>query len=160
MYRKLRSSLLQLRDDRSGAAMVELALIAPTLALMTVGTIDYALLMTSKLSVENAARNGASYAVKRGFNSATISSTVTSSGRAASYLSAITANPAPTSWYGCANANTGVVSAASSTTTCTIGGTAGQYVTVTAQGTYTFLVHWPTLPANYPITAQVKVRIS
>lgn len=160
MLGKMKSVFLRLRNDRSGAAMVELALIAPTLALMTVGTIDYALLMTSKLTVESAARDGAAYAVAHGYNSTTIASAVTSRGRSSSYLSSVAASPAPAAWYGCANATTGVVSAADATTTCTIGGTAGQYVTVSASGTYTFLVPWPTLPASYPINASVKVRIS
>lgn len=162
MARKFMRSLPQLLRNRSGVAMVELALVTPMLAVMTAGTIDYAMLIVSKLAVEGAARDGASYAVAHGYDSATIGGKVTASSgqRSTSFLSAITANPAPSRWYGCADAATGVVTATSSTSICPSGLTAGTYVTVSASGTYTYLIPWPTLGTSYVINASVKTRIS
>lgn len=156
LYARLRS----IGADRSGVAMLELALVSPILAMMALGTVDYALLITSKLAVEGAARDGAAYAVSHGYTSTAIANVITGNSRTAPFLTSITASPAPALWYGCANANTGVVSAAGSTTICTNGLTAGTYVTVAAQGTYTFLVPWPGLGTSHQITSNVSVRIS
>jgi Flp pilus assembly protein TadG len=156
---RMRARWRRFASDRSGVAMVELALITPILGLMTVGTIDYALLVTSKLAVEGAARNGASYAISHGYNSTTISNIITANTRSATFLSAVTADPAPNPWYGCANASTGVVAAATATTVCTNGLVAGRYVTASASATYTFLIPWPGLPTTFPITSSMSVRI-
>lgn len=150
----------KLIGNQSGVALVELAFVAPMMAMMAVGTIDYSLLVMSKLSVEGAARDGAAYAVNHGYSSSSIANVVTSAGRSASYLSAVTADPAPTRWYGCANANSGVVVTTNATDVCANGQTAGTYVTVSARGTYTYLVPWPTFGSTYSIVARVKTRIS
>ena len=50
--------LKRLRSDERGAAVIELALIAPVLATMTVGVLDLSTAFSRKLALEQAAQRG------------------------------------------------------------------------------------------------------
>jgi Flp pilus assembly protein TadG len=151
----------KLRSDTSGLALVELAIVAPFLGVMTLGTVDYSMLVLANLTVQGAARAGADYAAANGYNSQTISSRITSSATRATILSAITATPAPSQWYGCPNATTGVATATSSTVTCTsTGKTAGTYVTSSAQATYTYILAFPGAARTQTLNSSISVRIN
>ncbi len=160
MRMKSKLPLKRLATDQSGLAMVELAMLAPVLGLMLVGTVDYSFQIMAKLTVESAARDGAAYAVAHGYDSALISSAITTNTRQASFLSAITASPAPSKWYGCPNSATGVTTAANATTVCTsTGNAAGTYVTSTATATYTYLLPWPSITGSKTVVSRITVRI-
>ncbi|MDH3738406.1 MAG: pilus assembly protein [Alphaproteobacteria bacterium] len=58
-----------LRVDRRGATAVEFAFAAPVLMLFTVGIIDFSMLVWSASTIENAAAEGARYAIVYGGNS-------------------------------------------------------------------------------------------
>ena len=51
------------RDDDRGASVVELALIAPTVALIVMGVLDLSRAYRMQIQLENAAREGAAYAL-------------------------------------------------------------------------------------------------
>ena len=53
--------------DRSGAAAVEFALLMPVLMLLLLGLADFATLASRTLQVEAAARTGANYARRHGW---------------------------------------------------------------------------------------------
>ena len=59
--------------DQSGAAAIELALLAPVLTVMMVSVIDIGFGIYRKMQVENAAQAGAHYATRNGFDANAIS---------------------------------------------------------------------------------------
>ena len=66
--------MLRRKADRSGAAAVEMAMVAPVILLMAFAVSDYGRIVHAYLVVSNAARCGADYAAVHGFTTATRSS--------------------------------------------------------------------------------------
>lgn len=157
--RSIRSRLAaRLAPDARGAAMLELALLAPVLLVMLVGMIDGSLWVLARMTVERSARAGAEYAVENGYNSSAITTAIT--GSAASHskmMSAVSATPAPNQWCGCATGTN--ITAATCGSTCASGLDAGTYVTSSARSTYTFIMHWPGSSGSQTVSAQTSVRI-
>lgn len=153
-----RLSSRRFRKEHSGAVTMEFALIAPLLATMLLGMVDFSLWIMSRMTVERAARAGAEYAVVNGFDSTAISTAITSATSTRSgYMSTIAANPVPSQWCGCPSA-TGVA-VVNCGSTCSSGLTAGIYVTANARSDYTFLVSWPGITNPRTLGASTSVRI-
>lgn len=153
----LRSIVLDLR----GAALIEFAIAAPLLAVMLLGVVDYSLKISATLAVDRAVRTGADRAVVSGFDETAISSAITSaiSNGEISGLTALAANPAPTSWCGCPDAQVGITAAACGST-CSSGRDAGTYVTANGQATFTHLFTWPgQVSSTDTISSTTTVRI-
>ena len=150
-------TLARFMDNRaqgiSGIAAVEFAIIAPPLLLMMVCTADLGFGMYRKLQVQNAAQAGAEYAIANGYYLTSISTAVTN----ATAMPGISAQPAPKQFYGCIS--NGVVVSATYGLICSDGTTAGNYVTVAAQGSYTTLVPYPVLPNTFNFASTSTVRI-
>ena len=72
--------------------------------MLLLGICDFGLGFWEQMQVANAARAGAEYAVKNGYNSSNIQTTVTN----ATNLSGIQASPAPTQTCGCPDAASGI----------------------------------------------------
>ena len=136
---------------RRGNAAIELALLAPPLMLLAVGTVDYGLAMYNQIQVQNAAQAGAEYVLKHGYSVSGITSAVTS----ATPLT-VSATPAATLTCGCPSGTT--VAPATCGTNCPSGLAAGNYVTVNAKATYTTLVPYPGISNGYTLTASSTVR--
>lgn len=156
----LRRLGLPLLADRGGAALIEFALIVPVLSATLLAMVDISLWITGRMAVERAARAGSDYAILHAatYDASAISSAVTSAASQPSYMSSFTADPAPSQWYGCPDAATGVVTAASSTATCANGLAAGTYVTSNARSTLTFILPWAGHITTTTITASSTVR--
>jgi Flp pilus assembly protein TadG len=137
----------------AGLAAIEFAIIAPVLVLALICTADLGLGIYHKMQVENAAQAGAEYAVVHGFTASAITAAVTQ----ATSFSGISASPAPIQFCGCAS--TAGVTSANCSSTCTGGVAAGTYVTVSAQGTYTTILHYPTMPTSFTFASQSTVRL-
>jgi Flp pilus assembly protein TadG len=146
-----RSVTMAWRDSR-GVAAIELALIAPILALLLICTADLGLGIYRKMQVQNAAQAGAQLAALKGFDANAISNAVAS----ATSL-AVAASPAPSQFCGCAT--TTAVNTAVCNTPCAGGGIAGNYVKVSAQSNYTTLLIYPLLPRSFTFTVQSTVKI-
>jgi Flp pilus assembly protein TadG len=144
----------QLFVNEKGTAAIEFGLVGTMLSLLLLGVIDFGMGYWEKIQVGNAARAGGEYAIFNGWVSSGITTAVTS----ATSLSSISATPAPTQSYGCPSA-TGGITAAASGASCTGGGTAGSYVTVNAQASYTTLFTYPGVTNPLTLTASVTVRI-
>ncbi len=136
----------------SGTVAVELAIIGPALVLMMVCTVDLGMGIYRKMQVQNAAQAGAEYAIAHGYT-ASIANAVTN----ATTFSGITAAPAAAQFCGCPS-NTGITTVTCNST-CSDGATAGTYVTVSAQGTYSTILSYPSIPDSFLFTAQSTVRI-
>lgn len=141
--------------DARGNSIIEFAIVVSVLATLTMGALDFGIGFWEDMQVGNAARAGAGYAEKNGFNSSSIETAVTS----ATSLATISASPAPSQSCGCPNATNGI-SSATCGSSCAAGGNAGTYVTVNAQASYTTLFPWPGIPNPVTLTASTVVRIN
>jgi Flp pilus assembly protein TadG len=144
----------QLFVNEKGTAAIEFGLVGTMLSLLLLGVIDFGMGYWEKIQVGNAARAGAEYAIFNGWNQSGIATAVTS----ATSLNSIAATPAPTQSYGCPSASAGITTAAFGAS-CTGGGTAGTYVTVNANASYTTLFTYPGVTNPLALTVSVTVRI-
>lgn len=141
--------------SQEGIGAIEFAFVAPILCMMVLGILDFGIGYWEQMQVGNAARAGAEYATKNGYNTASIQTAVIS----ATGLSTIQASPAPTQSCGCPDATTGIT-VATCGSTCANGGTAGTYVIVNAQASYTTIFGWPGIPQPLTLTASATARIN
>ena len=137
--------------DREGAAAVEAALVMPMLLLLLCGLVDGSRVVVQAMQVHSAAQAGAEYARQKGWNPAAIQQAVTQ----ASSL-AVSANPAPQTFRGCATA-TGVQQ--TNAATCPGGGRPGDFVRVYARANYTALMPWPGVPLPATLRGDALVRL-
>lgn len=135
-----------------GSALVEFAVTGPALVLMMVCAGDLGLGIYRHMQVQNAAQVGAQFAVAHGFNATAISSAVSA---ASSFP--LSVSPAPTQFCGCPS--TSGIATADCGSTCASGVSAGTYVTVSTQATYTPVVSYPLLPSSFSFSNQATVRI-
>jgi Flp pilus assembly protein TadG len=150
---RMRRCLARLRQDRRGATAVELALVAPVLAIILVPMTDLAMGAYRQMQVTTAVEAGARYAVLHGFDSTGISNAVTS----ATSLAGIDVTPAPAQSCGCVSGTS--IAAATCGAACADGNVAGTYVTVNANTPYALLFAYPGLGNPLTLSAQSTVRI-
>lgn len=141
------------RNNASGLAGVEFAIFVPILLMLTVCTVDLGAAAYNVMQVENAAQAGSEYASVHGYNVSAISSAISS----ATSLSGITASPAPAQFCGCPSGNS--VTTATCGSTCSDGSLTGTYVTSSATATYTTIIHYPMLPAQFTFVNSATARI-
>lgn len=131
------------RGER-GAALVELAVVVPLLALILVGTIDFGRVFRTAMVVTNAARAGA---LAGGSNLAASQNTTLMQNTAAAVLTAngLTTGPTPVAQQRCycAAANGNFGGAVACTTVCGSGQPVVVLVTVTAERTFSLLGPFP-----------------
>jgi hypothetical protein len=156
-------------DGIAGAALAELAVIAPLIAILTIGISDVGLFAFRQMQVQHAAQTGAQYA-SHNYNPnnlstylSSISSAVVNDDNGTTF--AISATPAPTSPFCACPTSTGL-SAATCLSICADGSTAGTYVTVAAQATYNALLvtkilgsSSPFSASSYTLTGSATVRV-
>jgi Flp pilus assembly protein TadG len=138
-----------------GVGTIEFAVVASMLATLAIGMLDFGVGLWQQMEVGNAARAGAEYAALYGWNSSAIQTAITS----ATGLDSITASPSPTQSCGCPDVTTGVT-AASCGSTCSSGLTAGTYVTVSAQASYSTILPYPGISSPLTLTASAIARIN
>src|SRR5689334_18227335 len=91
-------------DD--GVSAIEFAVIGGVLSMLLLGVLDFGIGYWQKVQVGDAARAGADYAERNGYDSTKIQSAITN----ATTLAGIQATPAPSSFCGCPNITSGVTS--------------------------------------------------
>jgi Flp pilus assembly protein TadG len=141
------------RKSQDGVSSVEFALAAPMLAAILALLVDFGMGFYEKLQVYDAAQAGAQYAVVHGWDSTAIENAVTN----ATTLTGVRASPSPAQSCGCPSSS-GVTSATCGST-CSNGLSAGTYVTVNAQVSYSPLMTSPILGSTITLTAQSIARI-
>jgi Flp pilus assembly protein TadG len=132
---------------------VEFALAAPLLITILTVLVDFGVGFYEKMQVEDAAQAGAQYALIHGWDSSAIQNAVTN----ATTLSGVTASPVPTKTCGCPSGT--AVTTATCGAVCSNGLSAGTYVTVNAQASYTPWISYAVLGTNVTLTAQSVARI-
>jgi Flp pilus assembly protein TadG len=150
-----RLSWHRLWRSEDGVSAIEFAVVGGVLSLLLLGVLDFGIGYWDKVQVGDAARAGADYAERNGYDSTKIQSAVTN----ATTLSGLQANPAPSKFCGCPNAASGVTSVSCSAT-CSDGTAAGTFVTVFAQKSYSTIFAWPGLSNPTTLASSVTVRIN
>ncbi len=138
-----------------GTSSIEFAFIAGLLAIMLLGLMDFGRGFWEQMQVANAARAGAEYATRNGYDATNIATAITS----ATSLSNVQASPAPTETCGCPDATTGI-SPQTCNVACASGDFPGTYVTARARASYRMLFSWPGLSNPVTLTASAIVRIN
>jgi len=149
----MRIPLHKLARHTAANAAIEMALLAPTLVFMVIAMADYGLAIHNRMQVQHAAQAGADYAMRNGFDSAAIANAVTS----ATGVAGITATPAPVETCGCPSGTS--ITPATCGSSCAGGFTAGTYVNVSAQATYTTIVPYPGIPSSFTFAATAASRM-
>jgi Flp pilus assembly protein TadG len=140
--------------DETGAVLVELALVLPFLIILMLGATDFGRVFFAAVELSNAVTAGAEYGSRvksMATNVAGIKSVVTSD---AADLSGVTFPSDPTSYCTCPGSGTHIAC----TTTCTGYGKPKEYVSVTANYTWTALVPWPGIPNTVALSRTVVMR--
>jgi Flp pilus assembly protein TadG len=173
LRRRLRAMLV----DNSGAALVEITLFTPVLALMSVAVINLGLGFWYSIEVENAAQAGAQWAIENAAQNGYSLSSAASIANAGTYANN-TSQPqpsvfspsitvTPTEYCDCPGHSPpeGAVppycaTAGSTGALCSDGSYPGTYVKVVASGTFTpFAGYGSFFPAKYPLSSTATVRI-
>lgn len=150
-----RRQLARLRSAEDGVSAIEFAFVAGILSMLLLGICDFGLGFWQQMQVANAARAGAEFAIKNGYDTNNIQTAVTN----ATNLAGIQANPPPSSSCGCPNATTGVTNATCGAA-CPDGSTAGMYATVRAQVSYRTLFAWPGISNPMTLASSATVRLN
>ena len=140
--------------DEKGIAAIEFGVIGAFLSFLLLGLVDFGMGYWQQMQVGNAARAGAEYAILKGWDQSGITTAVT----AATGLGSITATPASTKAYGCPSVSAGITTATLGAS-CAGGGTAGTYVTVNAQASYSTVFTYPGIANPLTLTASTTIRL-
>ena len=158
----------RLRRDRSGAAAVELGLVAPILVGILVPMADLGMGAYAQMRVQDAAAAGAQYALEHGFSTGSIQTAVQEATSLGSNVT-LTATPAEVCY--CANSSTLAPPPGDSTapappcaaSACSDGSTPGTFVTVKTTYTYrpfvAFSIPGLNIPSSYTLNGSAVVRI-
>ena len=136
---------------RDGLSTIEFAFVAGILAMLLLGTTDFGIGFWQQMQVGNAARAGAEYAAKYGYDSTNIQTAVTN----ATNLAGVQASSFPS--CGCPDASTGITTQTCGSA-CPNGDVTGKFVTVNAQISYTTLFAWPGVPQPLTLSSSATVR--
>lgn len=148
----MRKSLEHFKQEERGAVAIEFGIVAVALVLLFVAVIDLGMGFYRKMQVQAAVQRAGMFATIRGFETAGITSAITSSRGAPQAI------PAPRQFCGCPV--TSGISEVACTATCTSGPTApGIYVTASARGSYALLLPYPVLSSPLVFEASQTVRI-
>jgi Flp pilus assembly protein TadG len=139
--------------NNAGGAAIELAIVTPVLAIVLVGVAELGFAIRERMQVQESASAGALYAAQHGWNSAAISSAVTSNDSEGG----VTASPAPTEFCGCPSAT--AITTATCGANCADGVVSRTYVKVNA--TMTRISIFPgslALPATFTATVTTRIQ--
>jgi Flp pilus assembly protein TadG len=151
----------RLGRDRSGAAAVEMALVAPILIGIVLPMVDLGMGAFAKMRVQNSAEAGAQYALLHGYDATQI----TSAAQNATTLGANVAVTPSNGGYCLASGQIDLANPVAVGSPCADGTTAGNYVIVDTQMSYSLLISFPGLadigiPNPMTLTGTAIVRIN
>jgi len=147
------SGAASLRGAREGVAALEFALCAPILILT--GAASLGLASWTRMQVGNAARAGAAYAVNHVYNLASVATAAQS----ATALSSVIVTSAEAT-QSCTDPASGRITGANGATVCPgTGSPPGDYVTVTTQIPYSFMMPIPGVADVKTLNGNAVTRI-
>jgi Flp pilus assembly protein TadG len=141
-------------DDARGTAAIELALLAPFLALMTTGGFDFGRALYEQHRLTSAARAGIQYAIQSSSNW-TNSTGIVAAARADANDTTAQALTISTGQCTCPGGST----KCAATSICTGSTVSGTYVQVTVSESYATLVSYPFVTTPLSLSSQAIVRV-
>lgn len=141
-----------LKRCERGSASVEFALGAGFIMVLIAMVADFGMAFYDNMSLENAARAGAQYAVNNGVNETSIADVV----RNATTLDPSGLTIASSRFCECADSST---ISCSNQVLCPVAGGKRTFVTVTVDHTFTPLLPYQGLETSIPLRGQVTLRI-
>jgi Flp pilus assembly protein TadG len=151
--RDLLIRVARLLGDASGAAAVELALVAPFIVGIIVPMADLGIGAYDKMQVQDAAEAGVQYVLVNGYNETDIENAAQSATSLGTNV-AVSVTPSNT----CYCVSSGTLSSAGCGSSCSDGSTAANYVGVTASYTYTPLFTYAGLGSSVSISSTATSR--
>lgn len=152
-----------------GNAIIEFAILAPLLIVLTLGTIELGRYAYFAILVSNAAQAGAAYGAQNNGTATDTAGIAAAIAQDASPhpIASVTANPAPFTEFGCWDSTNAQLATpfpaptSSSTGLAACSGTATSvsYLSVSAQGTLVPLFHLPFLPGSITVNTTVLRRV-
>lgn len=145
--------LKRARENESGLAMVEFAIVAPVMILLLVGLVEFGRFAYFSIIVGNAARAGAQYGAQNlvvANDAAGMENAALADGQNISGLTAVA-----THLCQCADGT-----ASSCLGSDCPGSHRIAYVQVTATGTFSSLFRYPGLPATFNVSNTVEMRVA
>ena len=147
------------RGCSRGSVAIELALLAPIMAAILLGSIDIGSYIYEKMQLQSAARAGAQYAVQRGGNYSDTAS-ITAAALASSTDLDTGATVTTVSFCACADGSETVVDASTGCGgTCTGGESPALSVRVTVKNTFTPIFPYPGIPNPIVLTGVSSLRV-
>lgn len=151
-----RRTAAALWNARDGIAALEFALVAPVLILLVAGAVSFGVGLRMQMEVGEAARAGAAYAVAHVFDATAITTAAQS---ATALATSVKVAAAQTQNLSCMNSATGAITDAG-TGSCSSGGPAGNYVTVTTTMPYSFILSPTGTAQQTTLSGKSVVRIN
>lgn len=155
---RFRKKVPTLASDEVGAAILELALIAPFLILLTIGIIEIGLYTRVAIEVGNAARAGVQYAAQSTSTSTNVAAIQTAATADANEVAALTVTPA--TYCACGMSPGTQINTCTPTPSCGAKDHLDHFVTVTAQKQFTPLIAIVGLPTSMIIKGTASQEIS
>ena len=155
----VRTTSGRLKSER-GTQLVEMAMLSPFLVLLALGATDFARVSYTSITLANAARTGAQWAMQSSVHAAKTGNIQAAACSEADDLDPSTncvISVSSTRFCRCPGA-TGVVTCGASPA-CTANAPKEVFVSVTAAKTFTTLVNYPGIPASVPMTRVATIRI-
>lgn len=145
-------------DD--GAAIVELALVAPLLILLMIGIIDIGRFARETITIGNAARAGAQFGAYSTSNS-TDTASIASTAQSDAIDVALLPTDVSSSTYCSCGASPGThVTACNPTPPCASGDHLDSFVIVTVTKSFTSLISYPGIPTTFALSKTASQEIS
>jgi Flp pilus assembly protein TadG len=143
------------RRHERGAALVELALATPLLAVLIVGAVDFARIFYVAMQLTNAARSGAQYGSTGsvGFDAAVVKTKAES---ASPQIAPYTVETPVESCF--CMTNTGGSTPQTCTVACGSGTHKAVFITVTASKDFSPVMRFPGIPSSLTMTRTVTLR--
>jgi Flp pilus assembly protein TadG len=135
----MRLKWLRFWAARDGLGAIEFAFVAPVLAAMLLGILDFGMAYWEKMEVANAADAGAQWGMTNTYNQSSITTVATS----ATNLPLPSSNVSPSNPCGCASESGVAIYACAAT--CPDGSTPKSYVVVNTHICYSTIFRWPGL---------------
>jgi len=139
-------SLRRLAKSESGAALVELAVVTPFLALLLTGLIDFGRYTYDAILAANAARSAAAYGAQT-LETAKDTTGMTAAGQTDAQGLTVSVTPQTVCMVG------------STVVTCGTSTAETAFVQVTATGTYQPLIKYPFLPSSVIVSGSSFMRV-
>ena len=146
-----RMSFIRLWNDRTGSSFIETAILLPVMLLLCCGTMDFARVIYAGTEIAGAARAGVQYGALTPGNSGDTAGMVQAAVNDAADLGT-TVTATATNFCTCTG------STVDCSTTCN-GAVPEGYVSVTANYTFSSLLHYPWLPQTVSLSRTAKMRV-